>query len=296
MPALRALTEISTVVGVVCQPDRPAGRGLALAEPPVKFAARELGLLVHQPVKVKTGTLHEWLAELRPDIAVVLAYGRILPASVLAAPRFGCVNLHASLLPKYRGAAPINWAIIRGEVETGISLMQMDEGLDTGPVFTCHTLAIGPEENAGELSERIANLAAVVVRRDIPRVVAGELTAVGQDPALASFAPPLTREHGRIDWVQAPRTIANLVRGLAPRPGAHTSVRAKTLRILAARPLPDSPSGPPGAVRVSDRSRLLVHAGSGAVEVLHAQLEGKKVLAAADLVNGRVLRDGDALT
>jgi methionyl-tRNA formyltransferase len=267
-----------------------------MSEPAVKAAARELGLPINQPVKVKTGTLHEWLAERRPDVAIVLAYGRILPPLVLAAPRLGCLNLHASLLPKYRGAAPINWAIIRGEVETGISLMQMDEGLDTGPVYTRHTLRIDSNENAGELSERLANLAAEVVVRDVPRVVAGQLAAVSQDPALASFAPPLTREHGRIDWSQAPSAITDLIRGLAPRPAAHSGLGAKSLRLLAARPLPEIASAAPGTVRVSEKSRLLVHAAHGAVEILLAQLEGKKVLAAPDLINGRILRDGDTLT
>jgi methionyl-tRNA formyltransferase len=293
VPALRALSEVSELVGVVCQPDKPAGRGLVLTEPAVKQAARELGVTVHQPVKVKTGNLHEWLADRSADVAVVLAYGRILPAAVLRAPRFGCVNLHASLLPKYRGAAPINWAIVHGEVETGISLMQMDEGLDTGPVFSKHRLSIGPEETAGELAERLANLAAHVVRSDLPGVVAGQLRAEPQEDSQASFAPPIAREHTRIVWQQSAQSIANLVRGMSPRPGAHTTLRGKTVRVIAARPANETLSGQPGRVHVWDRKRLLVQTAAGALELNYAQLEGKKALPAPDLVNGRAIRDGD---
>jgi methionyl-tRNA formyltransferase len=295
VPALRALANISELVGVVCQPDRPAGRGLSLAEPAVKQAARELGVEVHQPVKVKTGTLHEWIAERRADVAVVLAYGRILPAAVLSAPRVGCLNLHASLLPKYRGAAPINWAIVQGEHETGIALMHMDEGLDTGPVYTRHALPIGPTETAGELAPRLAELAARVVEQDVPRVVSGELHATPQNDAEATFAPPITREHTRIAWERPAPTIVNLIRGMAPRPGAYTTLRGKTLRVLAAATVADAMGHAPGTVVVADRSRVLIATAGGAVELLYAQLEGKKVLPARDLVNGRALTDGDVL-
>ncbi|HMJ12317.1 MAG TPA: methionyl-tRNA formyltransferase [Polyangiaceae bacterium] len=301
VPALRALADIGELVGVVCQPDRPAGRGLTLTEPAVKQAARELGVSAHQPVKVKTGALHEWLASLNADVAVVLAYGRILPAAVLSAPRLGCLNLHASVLPKYRGAAPINWAIVHGEDHTGISLMHMDEGLDTGPVYTRHSLAIGELETAGELAQRLAELAAEVVRRDVPRVVCGELRATPQNDSEATFAPPLTREHSRIDWSQSARSIVNLVRGMAPRPGAHTTLRGKALRVLAARPAPEltlpaeQASLLPGSLKILGRSKVCVSTGEGLVELLRAQLEGKKELAASDLVNGRALAEGDVL-
>lgn len=300
VPALRALADVSELVGVVCQPDRPAGRGLALAEPAVKQAARELGVVTHQPVKVKTGTLHEWLAERRADVAVVLAYGRILPASVLAAPRVGCLNLHASLLPKYRGAAPINWAIVHGERDTGISLMHMDEGLDTGAVYTRHTIAIGALETAGELAARLAELAARVVREDVPRVVLGELQATTQDHTAATFAPPITRDHTRIEWTAPADHVVNLVRGMAPRPGAHTTLRGKMLRVLSASALSEAAAGAagrfaPGTVTIRERSRVYVATVDGLVELREAQLEGKKVLAARDLVNGRALVEGDVL-
>lgn len=294
VPALAALAATSDLVGVVCQPDKPAGRGMALHEPEVKQAAIALGLDVHQPVKVKTGDLAEWLRDRAPDVAVVLAYGRILPPSVLEAPRRGCLNLHASLLPKYRGAAPINWAIIHGEVETGVCLMQMDEGLDTGPVFSRRSLAIGPEETAGELSERIAELCAVVVREDVPRAVAGELHSVAQDDAAATFAPPLRADHLRVDWQMSGARILNLVRGLAPRPGAHTTLHGKRLRIGRLSATWGDRSAEPGTLE-TDGGRVRIRSGDGWLELLSAQLEGKKLLSARDLVNGRTLKSGERL-
>jgi methionyl-tRNA formyltransferase len=296
VPALRALAASTDVVGVVCQPDRPAGRGLEMTEPAVKRAARELGLLVHQPVKVKTGDLHEWVEDLSVEVAVVLAYGRILPENVLRAPKRGCVNLHASLLPLYRGAAPIQWALIRGETETGISLMQMDAGLDTGPVFCERRLSITPGDDVGTLSLRLAELGAVVIREDLPRAVSGELVAVPQDSSRATFAPPLTRDHGRLDFDAEAAAVVNLIRGLSPRPGATAPLGGRTLKVLAARV---GPSGPPvatpGTVIRADKGGLWIAARSGIVEVLRGQLEGRKPMSGADLVNGRALGLGDVL-
>ena len=197
---MRALAGIAEVVGVVTQPSRPAGRGLELQAPAVKVLAEELGLEVTQPVKVRTGELRDWLEARRPDVLVVLAYGRILPSSVLEVAPHGAINLHASLLPRYRGAAPIAWSIIRGDKETGVSLMQMDAGMDTGPVLSRHALAIGDEETAGELAVRLGELAAEVLRTDLPRALRGELVAEPQDENLASNAPPLLRDTGRIDF------------------------------------------------------------------------------------------------
>lgn len=295
VPALRTLFETTELLAVVCQPDRPAGRGLALAEPPVKIAAEQLGVPVHQPHKVRTGELEAWLRAERADVALVLAYGRILPEGVLSAPRCGCLNLHASLLPKYRGAAPINWAIAHGEVETGVSLMQMDAGLDTGPVFAMRSIPIGPEETAGELAERIAELCCTVIREDLPRAVSGELRALPQDETRACHAPLITKEHTRIDWTLSARKIADLVRAMAPRPGAHTTVRRKHLRVTRARVSTQEVAGPPGRVELGIGRELLVSTGAGTLEILRAQLEGKKELAAADLLNGRALAPADQL-
>ena len=295
LPALRALAETTELLAVVCQPDRPAGRGLETTAPPVKQLALELGIEVHQPVKVKTGNLDAWLGERHADVAVVLAYGRILPPAVLAAPRRGCMNLHASLLPRYRGAAPINWAIIAGETKTGVSLMQMDEGMDTGPVYAMRELEIGPDETAGELAERIAELCARVVREDLRPAVDGELALHPQNHAAASLAPLITKEHTRIDWQRPAREIANRVRGLAPRPGAHTVVGGKHLRVTRARVAREAVSAPPGGVVLGIGREILVGTGSGTLEILRAQLEGKRELAARDLLNGRSIREGDTL-
>jgi methionyl-tRNA formyltransferase len=298
VPALEALAATTELVGVVCQPDRPKGRGLAVTEPPVKVAARSLGIDAHQPVKVKTGNLDEWMAALEPDVAVVLAYGRILPPQVLAAPRHGCMNLHASLLPHYRGAAPIQWTIMNGETETGISLMQMDEGLDTGDVYTMRRIPILSEDDGGSLSARIAELAATMVREDLPRAINGELPRVAQDPAVATYAPPLTREHGRIDFTLGALHIVNQVRGLSPRPAAFTTLSGRTLKMLAASVgarLEGAAAATPGSVIRADRGGLWVAASDRAVVIQRAQLEGKKVTSGSDLVNGRVVRLGDVL-
>jgi len=294
VPALIAAGEVGEVVGVVTQPDRPAGRGLTLHAPAVKVEALSRGLEVTQPVKVRDGALRAWLEARAPDAFVVLAYGRILPRDVLLVPRTFALNLHASLLPRLRGAAPIEWAIVRGDDETGVSLMQMDEGLDTGPVMSRHAIPIGAEETAGELAVRIGELAASVIRTDLVRAVRGELHAEPQDPALATLAPPLSREDGRVDFRGSSTAIANLVRGLAPRPGAFTTLRDKTLRLGMVRPSTEALSGEPGTVHVRSGCPL-VTTGSGSIEIVRATPEGKRETRGADLVNGRVLKDGDVL-
>jgi methionyl-tRNA formyltransferase len=289
--ALNALLEVSDVVGVVTQPDRPSGRGLELTPPAVKRRAIELGIEVTQPVKVRTGELRSWLEARGADVFIVLAYGRILPPDILALPTRGALNLHASLLPKYRGAAPIQWCIVRGETETGISLMQMDEGLDTGAVLSRHVIPIGQEETAGELAERLSTLAAEVVKGDVPKVMRGELTAEPQDHAQATHAPPLEREHGRVAFDKPAREIANLVRGLWPKPGAFTSVGEKTLRLVKVRASDIALDAPAGSVVIQD-GRPWIATAAGSLEILQAKLEGKRESSGRDLVNGRVLSAG----
>ena len=291
VPALDALFQVSQVVGVVTQPDRPAGRGMDLKAPAVKRRAEELGIEVTQPSKIRTGELFAWLSAKRADVFVVLAYGRILPKDILELPPAGALNLHASLLPRYRGAAPIQWCIIRGETETGISLMQMDEGLDTGPVLSRHALAVGREETAGELAERLGRLAADVVRADLPRAVRGELQKVPQDPTLATLAPPLDREVGRVDFGKSAAEIADLVRGLSPRPGAFTLAEGKQLGLKKVQARDPSRAGEPGTVVVEGGVPSVV-TGSGSLEIVSAQLQGKRETRGSDLVNGRVLRHG----
>lgn len=295
VPALQALAHTTQVVGVVCQPDRPAGRGMKLRAPAVKEAALELGLKVHQPVKVKTGNLHEWLRERSVDIAVVLAYGRILPQAVLDAPTRGCVNLHASLLPRFRGAAPIQHAIWSGDTTTGISLMQMEAGLDTGPVYCRRELAIATDDDVGSLSARLAALGRTVIELDLPRVLSGELQAVAQDEALATHAPPIGKSDCALDFGKSAAELARQIRALAPRPGATARLNEKRLRITQGAESPLPAPGPPGHVEIWDKKRVLVATAAGTLEILRAQLEGRKELPAQDLANGRVVGQGDIL-
>ncbi len=298
VPCLDALTEIAEVVGVVCQPDKPQGRGLELTAPPVKKRALELGLAVAQPTKLKTGDFAQWLRDQNADVALVVAYGRILPKDVLLAPRLGCVNVHASLLPKYRGAAPITWAIVNGEPETGITLMQMDEGMDTGAMLEQLATPIEPDETAGELSERLSALGALAVRKGLPRYVAGGVTPIPQDHSKATLAPILEKQHGRIDFGKPARAVHDHVRGMTPWPGAFTTVRGKTLKVHATR-VTDLPSGQgpraPGTVVLADKARVVVACGERAVELLKVQLEGKKAITAGDWFLGRGVAEGDVL-
>jgi methionyl-tRNA formyltransferase len=293
VPALRALAASAVVSGVVCQPDRPSGRGLHLHAPAVKTAALELGIPVVQPTKIRTADFEAWVREQAADVAVVLAYGRILPSPILSAPRRGCMNLHASILPKLRGAAPINWAIARGERTTGISLMQMDEGLDTGPVYAARSLDIGPDETAGELASRLGELAALVVSDDLPRAVRGELPLEPQNAAEATLAPLLEKNDGLIDWTKPAAVVHDHVRGMTPWPGAFTHTAGKILKVLATRRSSLVPSGAqPGLVLVADPDAILVACGDGALEIHRAQLEGRKPLTARELVSGRALTAG----
>jgi methionyl-tRNA formyltransferase len=295
VPALVALNEIATVSAVVCQPDRPAGRGLELKPPAVKQKALELGLPVEQPTKVRTAEFAAWLKDQSADVAVVMAYGRILPPAVLAAPRRGCLNLHASILPKYRGAAPITWAIVEGETITGVSLMQMDEGMDTGAVFVAREVAIGPDDTAGDLAVALAACAAEVVRRDIPGAVAGTITATPQDESRATHARLLEKTDGRVRWDQPAQRVHDHVRGMSPWPGAFTTAAGKTLKVLETRIAEGDAGAPPGTVVVAKKDRIEVACAEGRVAVRRAQLEGKKPLRAADLTSGRVLVEGATL-
>ncbi|WP_437954500.1 methionyl-tRNA formyltransferase [Sorangium sp. So ce119] len=297
VPSLEALASIADVVGVVCQPDRPAGRGLELKAPPVKVKAAELGIPVVQPEKIRTPEFAAWVRDAEADVALVIAYGRILPRAVLEAPRRGCMNLHASILPRYRGAAPITWAIVGGEAETGIALMQMDEGMDTGPVYAVHRTPIGPDTTADELATELGALAARVVRDDLRRAVDGELALKPQDHATATHAPLLKKEDGRIRWDRSSRQIHDHIRGMTSWPGAFTTIEGKALKVLAARVESEAAHGeaPPGTVVMAARGVVIVACGSGAIQILRAQAEGRKPLAAADLVAGRTLQTGMVL-
>ncbi len=297
VPCLDALVEIADVAAVVCQPDRPQGRGLELAAPPVKQRALELGLPVVQPTKLRTGEFAAWLRDLAVDVALVVAYGRILPKDVLEAPRLGCVNVHASLLPKLRGAAPITWAIVRGEPETGVTLMQMDEGMDTGAMLEQFTTEIVADETAGDLSERLASLGALAVRRGLPKFVAGGYTPIPQEHAKATVAPILKKEDGRIDFRLPARAVHDHVRGMSPWPGASTISRGKNLKVHTTRvtDVPAGRSAAPGTVVLADKSHVIVACGERAIELLRVQLEGKKAITGSEWLAGRGVAEGDVL-
>ncbi len=303
VPALRALAEVAEIQGVICQPDRPAGRGLRLRPPAVKLEAQQMGLDVFQPTRMRDGELQRYMEQRSPDVALVIAYGRILPPDVLGLPARGCVNLHASLLPRYRGAAPIQRALMNGETETGVCLMKMDAGMDTGDVLSCKRVPIEREDNHGSLAARLAELAAAITRDDLPRFVAGELTPLPQDHERATHAPPITREETYLNFTRPARSLENQIRGLAPRPAATARLRRegcpeRRLRILRAMAMPEQ-QGPkaapqPGRVQV-EGSNILVTTGAGQLSIFEAQLEGKKAQSHKDLLNGRSLRDGDIL-
>ncbi len=295
VPSLIALTSVSTVVGVVSQPDRPAGRGLGLRAPAVKLAAEQLGLPVVQPLRPSEPSFLTWFAERDCDVAVVLAYGRILPPSVLSTPHFGCLNLHASCLPRHRGAAPIPWAILSGDTRTGVTLMHMDEGLDTGPLYLTLDLPILEEDDTGTLSHRIAELAAEMIRGNLQSILEHRPIPTPQEVSSATWAPPLKKEDEWLDFGRPALKLARQVRALAPRPSSYTTLRGKRLRVLQARACPQELSGAPGHVSIDSAKRVLVATAGGSLELLRVQLEGRKVISAIDLVHGRALLNDERL-
>ncbi|MFW6051627.1 MAG: methionyl-tRNA formyltransferase [Myxococcota bacterium] len=287
VPCLDATTRVADVVAVVTQPDRPAGRGMALRRPPVKARALEHGLDVLQPTKVRTGELADRLAALGADVGVVVAYGRILPRAVLNAPRLGCVNVHASLLPRWRGAAPVHWAIVHGDEETGVCLMQMDEGMDTGPVLCCERTPIDPNETAGRLAERLSSLGASVLERELPRFLAGELEASAQPDTGVTVAPVLRKEHGRIDWTRSAREVHDLVRGMSPWPGAFATMEGSRVKVHRTHVVDrTSEIAPPGTLVRAEGDALHVACGRGVVAVDELQAEGRKRLGARQFLAG----------
>lgn len=303
VPCLQALCDVAQVTLVVSQPDRPAGRGMRLTAPPVKGAALARGIEVIQPTKVRTAEFAERIASERADVALVVAFGRILPQPVLDAPRLGCVNVHASLLPELRGAAPIQWAVVRGLTRTGVCLMRMDVGLDTGPVLARRVLDVGPDETAGALSQRLSALGAALVREELPRYLAGALVAEPQDHARATLAPILRKEDGRIDWTRGARQVHDLVRGVQPWPGAWCLLGDTRLKIHRVR-VGGSTGAParPGTVLAVARTaatpganHIEIACGDGTVLVEELQAEGKRRMQAAEFAAGQRLEPGALL-
>ncbi len=296
-PSLQELIELSEVRLVVTQPDRPAGRGMKRQPTPVKLLAEQNGIEVVQPSKVRTPEFARLLRDREADLGVVVAYGRILPLDVLGIPRLGCVNIHASLLPRYRGAAPIQRSVIEGETETGVCLMQMDEGMDTGPLLATSRTSIGENETAGELSARLSKLGAELVRARLAELLRGELEPRPQDHERATAAPPLRKEEGQVDWKRPAPQIHNLVRGFAPRPGAFSWLGGRRMKLHRTR-VADAQAafGEPGTVVYTGDRTIRVACSPGLLAVEELQMEGKRRMTATELLSGSRLAAGDRFT
>lgn len=294
VPTLEAVAKNHNVVLVVTQPDRPKGRGQELAASAVKQATARMGLPVYQPERIRRPEAQAHLAALKPEIMVVVGYGQIIPQSVIdIAPR-GIVNVHASLLPKYRGAAPIQWAIVNGETRTGVTTMQINAGLDTGDILLARESAIGPEETAVELSDRLAAMGAELLVETLDGLARGVIEPRKQDDALASLAPILKKEDGAIPWTEPPTVIHDRVRGLLPWPGAYTNFRSQLLHIWRARVTGDRTALTPGRVTSGPGFRVACGDG-GLLDLIEVQLEGRKRMGGTAFANGQRLNENDIL-
>lgn len=284
------------VVGVVTQPDRPRGRGQKVVESPVKARAREAGLPVLQPTALKDPSFTSALAALGSDLGVVAAYGRILPESSLAAPRLGMINVHASLLPRYRGAAPVHRAVIAGDTETGVTIMRVVKALDAGPMLRSTARLISPDETSMEVERDLAVLGAHLLVSVLDEVAAGTIQEVPQDDAAATYAPPLRKEEGALDWSLPATAIHNLIRGLHPWPHAFTEASGKRLVLHRSR-LPGLPAaGAPGTVMEAQGDAFRIATGAGALDLTEVQPEGRRPMTARDFLAGHRIARGDRLT
>jgi methionyl-tRNA formyltransferase len=291
LPALRALHEQEyPIIGVVSQPDRPKGRGLKEVAPPVKTLAQEFGLPVYQPQKVKDPSFMELLAMFKPEMIVVAAFGQILPKAVIDYPPLKCLNVHPSLLPKYRGAAPLNWQIINGETKTGVTIMLMDEGMDSGDILLQEETPLGAAETYGELHDRLAQLGATLLIKTIEQVVAGSAQRKSQDASGVTFAPLLKKETGKIDWRNPVSDIVNLIRGLSPSPAAYTTLDGLSLKNFSAVAQPCKIDQPPGTIGTVCTEGLSVAASDGYVILKDIQLAGKKRMLISDFLRGYRLK------
>lgn len=281
---------------VISQPDRPQGRGMQLAAPPVKQAALKLGLPVIQPDKIKKNEeFQKQLAEIVPGAIIVVGYGRIIPPWMLHLPRFGNINVHGSLLPKYRGAAPIQWAIACGETVTGVTTMRLDEGLDTGDILLQQKMEVLPEDTAITLAPRMAAIGADLLVETLRRLEQGSIAPVAQDHSQATLAPILKKEDGLVDFNRTASEIHNRLRGFQPWPGAYTSFRGKNLKIIEARPLPEMPSMPQGELHVQGEKLFVGCSGGTILELLQLQPEGKKAITAREFLSGYRPGQGERL-
>jgi methionyl-tRNA formyltransferase len=289
------------IVAVLTQPDRPRGRGQEVSHSPVKQAALGAGIPVHQPEKVRAPEVQQQLEALKPDAMVIIAYGQIIPARLLPIPKHGWINLHASLLPKYRGAAPINWAIANGETKTGVTTMRIDAGMDTGQMLLKREIEIAPVETAPELTARMAELGAPPLAETLRGVASGSIQPQPQDHDAATYAPMLKKEDGRIDWNRPAREIYNRIRGFTPWPGAYTTFRGQLCHIwghLWSEPVSNSSveriaGGPPGTIAHADAEILVACGDTTALRLTSVKLEGRKQISASEFARGARLTSGE---
>ena len=297
VPSLESLAAAGFEIQlVVTQPDRPQGRGMELAEPPVKQSAHKLGLPVMQPEKIKTNAEFQTrLSVLQPETIIVVGYGRIIPPWMLTLPRYGNINVHASLLPKYRGAAPVQWAIARGETVTGVTTMVLNEGLDTGDILLQKEMAVLPDDTAVTLWPRLAELGADLLVETLRGLEQNRITPAPQDHANATLAPILKKEDGQIDFSRTAAEIYNRLRGFQPWPGAYTQFRGRSLKFVSALPVKVPPESAPGTLSAS-RDNLYVSCGGGTIlQLLTLQPEGKKTMTAREFINGYRPQAGERL-
>ncbi len=295
VPSLKSLTESDDkVIAVVCQPDKPVGRKRELSKPPVKKFAESLNIPVSQPAKIRNN--EEFLSQLKvlePDLICVAAYGKILPKSILDLPPMGCINVHSSILPKYRGAAPINWAVINGETTTGITTMLMDEGMDTGDILLIEETEIEAADTSETLSLRLSELGASLLIKTISELKNGNLKPIKQNDSESSLAPMLKKEHGNIDWTKTAIEIRDQIRGLLPWPCAFTHLNGKMLKIFDSG-ISDE-KGNPGQVVYADKNILRISCAKGSLDLLQVQLEGNRKMDIKSFLMGRQIEIGTTL-
>ncbi len=297
LPALRALVAAPdiSVEAVITQPDRPRGRGREMAAPPAKELAIDAGLHVFQPEKIRSVSARDFITNVAPNAIVIIAYGQIIPGVLLDIPRLGWINVHASLLPRYRGAAPIQWAIVNGETRTGVTTMRIDAGLDTGPMLEKTEIEIGPDETAPELSKRLAEAGAELIVSTLRKLDRGEVQPQPQDPSLATHARPLKKEDGSVDWNLSAQAIYNRIRGLEPWPGAYAKFRGQLCQLWG-RPIEierEKTPQTPGTISLSASEAFVACADGTSLRLEAVKLEGRKRIAARDFVNGAHLKPGE---
>ena len=285
VPALERIATEHEVVAVVTQKDKPKGRGMSVSYTPVKESALKLNIPIYQPDKVKEESFVEELRKLNPDVIVVIAFGQILSNDILTLPKYGCINVHASLLPKYRGAAPIQWAVIDGEEKSGVCTMKMDEGLDTGDIIDVDEITLDPKETGGSLFDKLAKLGGELILKTLQNLEFGKATFIKQDDSKSTYAKKMTKELGHIDFTKDAKSIERLIRGLNPWPSAFTYLDGKVMKIWDADVV--DADGVPGTVIREEKDSFVIATGSKALKVNELQLEGKKRMKASDFLNGR---------